>query len=69
MSKIPVIFKIKLTVEEAKDKIGIWKESHRKPRNRPPSSNLLIAYRFSNNRTCQRMGDAIHKIMITWESS
>ncbi len=65
MSKIPVIFKIELTIEEAKDKIGVGEESHRQTCNRPPISNLLIVYGLTNDRACQRMSDAIHKIMIT----
>ena len=65
MSKIPVIFKIELTIEEAKDKIGVGKESHRETGNRSPIANLLIVYGPRNDRACKRMSDTIHKIMIT----
>ncbi len=69
MCKIPVIFKIKLTVEEAKDKIGVGEESHRQTCNRPPTANFFVIDGLSNNRASKRMSDAIHKIMITWKSS
>ena len=62
-----MIFKIELTIEEAKDKIGVGEESHRKASNRSPISNLLIVYRFSNDRACQGMSDAVHKNIITCE--
>ena len=60
MSKIPVILKIKLPVEEAKDKIGVREESHRKADNRSPVANLLIVYGLCNDYACQRVRDAIH---------
>ncbi len=65
MGKIPVVFKIKLTIEKTKDKIGIGEESHRQTRNRPPVSNLFIVDSLRNNRTRKGMSDAIHIQMIT----
>jgi hypothetical protein len=65
MCKIPVIFKIKLAVEKAKNKIGIGKEPRHQTGYRAPVSNLLIVYSPSNNHTCQRMSNAIHIKIIT----
>ena len=65
MCKIPVIFKIELTIEEAKDKIGVGEESHRQTCNPPPISNLLIVYGLSNDRACKCMSDTVHIFIIT----
>ena len=67
MSKIPMVFEIELSVEEAKDKIGIREKPHRKACNRSPVANLLIVDSFCNDYACQRMSNTIHKIMITRE--
>jgi hypothetical protein len=69
MSKIPVIFKIELTIEEAKDKIGVGEESHRKASNRSPISNFLIINRPGNHCAGERMSNAIHNFIITWKRS
>jgi len=65
MCEIPMVFKIKLPIEKAKDKIGVGEESHRQTCNRPPISNLLIVYGLSNDRACQGMSDAIHIFILT----
>ena len=65
MCKIPVIFNIKLAVDEAKDKIGIREESHRQTGNRPPIPDLLIVDGLSNDRACKGMSNAIHQLMLT----
>ena len=65
MCKIPVVFEIKLTIEKAKDKIGVGEESHRETCKSPPIPNLLIVYGLRNDRARQRMSDAIHQLMLT----
>ena len=63
MSKVPMIFEIKLTVEEAKDKIGVRKESRGQTGNRPPIPNFFIIYSPGDGCTGERMSDAVHKFM------
>jgi len=49
MSKVPMIFKIKLTVEETKNKIRVREKSHGKPCNRPPISIFSIIDSLGND--------------------
>ena len=65
MSEFAVVLKIKVTVEETKDKIGIREGSHCEPGNRSPVSNLLIIYRSGNDRASNCVSEGIHEFMIT----
>src|SRR4030042_1396464 len=69
MSKVPMIFKIELTIEKTKDEIGVRKESHGQPCNRPPISDILIINSFCNDCTSKRMSDGVHIFMITCNKS
>ena len=69
MGKVPMIFKVKLTVEEAKDKIRIWKESRCQTGNCPPVADLLIIDGLGNDCTGEHMGKAIHDFMVTCQNS
>ena len=60
MSKVPMIFEIKLTVDEAQNKIRVREKSHREPCNRSPFSNFLITNGFCNDSAGQRMSDRVH---------
>jgi len=65
MSKVAMIFEIKLTVEEAKDKIGVRKESHGQTGNSPPIPNFFIIYCPGDDCAGERMSNAVHKFTIT----
>jgi len=65
MSKIPMIFEIKLPVEETQNKIGVGKETHGKPGNRSPFSNFFITDGLCDDSAGKRMSNRVHKIMIT----
>jgi hypothetical protein len=69
MGKVPMIFEIKLAVEEAENKIGVWEESHGQTGNRSPISNFLLINRPGNDGTGESMGNTVHNFMITWKRS
>lgn len=65
MRKITLILKIKMTVEEAENKIGITEGSHRKPGNRSPGAYPFIVYGSGNDPARDGVNESIHEIMIT----
>ena len=65
MSKVTMIFKIRLQVEKTKNKIRVREKSHGETCDRSPISNFFITNGFRNDGTSKRMGNGIHKIMIT----
>jgi len=65
MSKVTMIFEIKLTVEEAQNKIRVREKSHGETCNCPPFSNFLIIDSLGNDPAGKHMSNCIHKIMIT----
>ena len=60
-----MIFEIKSPVEETKNKIRVREKSHGKTCDGPPISDFLIMNGFCNDGASKRMGNGIHKIMIT----
>jgi hypothetical protein len=60
MSKVPVMLEVELTIEKAKDEIGVRKESCDQTRNRPPIPDFFIIDRPGNHSTCKRMGNTVH---------
>jgi hypothetical protein len=68
MSEVTMIFKIKLTVEKPKDEISVWKKSRSQTRDRSPIPEFFIIDRPGNHCTCKRMGNTVHKFMVTWKS-
>jgi hypothetical protein len=68
VGKIPVVFKIKLTVEKAKNEIGVRKKSRNQTGDRAPISNFFIINRSGNHRTCKRMSNTVHELMLTHKS-
>ena len=65
MREVSMIFNVKLTVEQAKDEIGIRKEPHSQTRDRSPMPHLFIINSPGNDCACKRMGNAVHKLMVT----
>jgi len=65
MGEVPMVLEVKLTVNEAEDKIRIGKKSGRQTCHRSPGLNLLVFYCLANNCPCERMGKTIHFFMIT----
>ena len=68
MSKVSMIFKIKLTIEKAKNEISVWKKSCDQTRDRSPIPHFFIINGSSNDGPCKRMGNTVHKFMVTWKS-
>ena len=68
MSKVSMIFKIKVTVEKAKNEIGVRKKSRNQTGDRAPIPNFFIINRFGNHRTCKRMSNTVHELMLTHKS-
>jgi len=62
MGEVPMVLKIELAVEKAKDEIAVREESHTQTRNRPPIANPLIIDRPANHRPCKRMCYTIHDL-------
>ena len=65
MSKVPMIFEIKLMVEKPQNKISIREKSHGKAGNRSPISNFSIINCFRNDCASEHMSDGIHVFIIT----
>jgi len=65
MGKVSVIFKIELTVEKAKNEIGVREEPHAQTGNRSPMPNFLVTDRSGNHPSCQGMGNAVHSFILT----
>ena len=62
MSKVSMIFKIKLTVEEAKNEICVRKKSCDQTGDHPPVPHFFIINGPGNDGTCKRMGDTVHNL-------
>lgn len=60
MGKVPMVLKIKMAIEEAKDKIGIGKEPHRQSCHCSPLSDFLVIDSSGNDGARERMGEGIH---------
>jgi len=68
MRKVTMIFEIKLSVEETKDKIRVRKNSHGKTCDDSPIANFLIVYGFCDDSAGKRMSDRVHVFcMLTCE--
>jgi hypothetical protein len=65
MGKIPVVLKIKMTIEKAKDKIQVREKAHRETSYRSPISNFLITDGLRNDPAGKRMGNAVHIFIVT----
>lgn len=61
VGEVPMIFEIKLPVDEAQDKIGVWEKSHGEPGKGPPISNFFITDSLGHHPAGQHMCDRIHK--------
>jgi len=60
MSKVPMIFEIKLPVDEAQNKIRIREKSYSEACDRSPLSNFLIINGFRNDSASQSVSNGIH---------
>jgi hypothetical protein len=68
MGKIPVILEIKLPVKKTENEIGVRKKSRNQTRDRSPIPDFFLIDRPGNHCTCKRMGDTVHKLMLTQKS-
>ncbi len=60
MSKVPMVFEIKLPVEETQNKIGVGEKTHGEACHRSPFSNFFITDGFCNNGAGKRMSNRVH---------
>ena len=60
MSKVPMILEIKLSVEEAQNKVRVREESHGETCDRSPISDFLIINGFCNDGASKHMSHRIH---------
>jgi len=65
MREVSMIFNVKLTVEQAKEEIGIRKEPHSQTRDCSPMPHFLITDGPGNHRTCEGVCNAVHELMVT----
>jgi hypothetical protein len=68
VSKVAVVLEIELAVEEAKNKIGIGKESRGQAGNHSPLAYLFVVDRLGNHSPCQNMGKSVHRLYgnLSW---
>jgi len=65
MGKVTMVLEIELTVDETEEKVHVGKESGHHTRDCSPGLDFLILYRLANDCPCQRMGQTVHKFMVT----
>jgi len=61
MSKVTMIFEIKLPVEETKNKIRVREKSHGKTCDGPPISNFFITDSLGNDPAGKHMSNSVHR--------
>lgn len=69
MSKVPMIFEIKLPVDEAQNKIRVREKSYSEACDRSPIPNFLIINGFRNDSANKRVSDGIHCFNINLQQT